>query len=90
MKIKKGFSLRQIGGEHVIVPEGIEVIDFNKLISLNDSAMYLWKALQDKSFSVDEATRLLTDKYEVDEATAHDDADELLKKWTKAGLILNE
>jgi hypothetical protein len=88
MKIRKGFALRQIGGDNVIVPEGIEVIDFNKLISLNDSAMYLWKALQDREFSVEDAAKLLTDKYEVDAATAHSDADELLKQWIKAEIVI--
>ena len=38
MKIKKGFELRDICGEKVIIASGIENIDFNKMISLNESA----------------------------------------------------
>ena len=42
MRIKKGFELRDVCGEHIIVAYGIENIDFNKVISLNESATYLW------------------------------------------------
>lgn len=45
MKLTKGFQLRKVGGESVVVPEGVEVIDFNKLICLNSSAAYLWNEL---------------------------------------------
>ena len=35
MKIKKGFVLRDICGENIIVAEGKENIDFTKIISMN-------------------------------------------------------
>ena len=86
MKLRKGFALREIGTDHVVVPEGIEVIDFNKLISLNGSAKYLWEALQGRDFTIQEVARLLTDKYEVAEATALQDAEALIGKWKEIGL----
>ena len=87
MKLRKGFALREIGTDHVVVPEGIEVIDFNKLISLNGSAKYLWEALQDKDFTVDEVAALLTAKYEVADEIAKADAAKLVAKWQEIGLI---
>ena len=42
MKLKKGFVLREVCGEKVIVGEGIETVNFGKLISLNDTAAMLW------------------------------------------------
>ena len=36
MKTKQGFRLRQVCGENVIVGEGIENIDFSKIISMNE------------------------------------------------------
>ena len=53
MRIKKGFELRDVCGEHIIVAYGIENIDFNKVISLNESATYLWKNVVDKDFDVE-------------------------------------
>lgn len=87
MKLRKGFALREICGERILVPEGIDVINFNKLISLNGSAKYLWEALQDKEFTVQDVAKLLTDKYEVEEATALSDAEKLINKWQEIGLI---
>ena len=87
MKLRKGFALREICGERIVVPEGIDVINFNKLISLNGSAKYLWEALQGKDFTVQDVAKLLTDKYEVEEATALSDAEKLINKWQEIGLI---
>ena len=88
MKAKKGFKLRQICGENIIVADGIENIDFSSIISMNESSAYLWQAIQDKEqFSTEELTTLLTEQYEVDEATALADSQTLVDQWLKAGII---
>lgn len=50
MKTKKGFNLRQVCGENVIVAEGAENIDFSSIISMNESSAYLWNSIQGKEF----------------------------------------
>ena len=45
MRKKKGFELRDVCGEHVIMAYGMENIDFSKIISLNETAAFLWKAV---------------------------------------------
>ena len=87
MKIKKGFNLRNICGEYIIVAEGIENIDFSRIISLNESAAYLWKNIQGTDFDVESLTKLLLEEYEIDEATAHNDATQLITKWAEVGII---
>ena len=42
MRHKDGFKLRKMCGENIITGEGLENINFNKLISLNDTAAFLW------------------------------------------------
>ncbi len=86
MRIKKGFELRDVCGEHIIVAYGIENIDFNKVISLNESATYLWRNVVDKDFDVETMASLLQQEYEVDAETAKRDAQALLDEWTKVGL----
>ena len=49
MKQKEGFVLRTVCGEHVIVGEGLGTIDFGKLISLNETAAWLWKNFHGKN-----------------------------------------
>lgn len=87
MKIKKGFVVRTICGEHIVSGEGLEQIDFNKLVRLNETALYLWNAVENKDFSVDDLAKLLMAEYEVDEATAKADVEQLCKEWEKEGLI---
>lgn len=87
MRLREGFTLREICQEHVIVPEGLETIDFNKLISLNGSARYLWESLRGKDFRAEDVARLLTDRYDVDGEVASADADALIRAWQQVGLI---
>lgn len=86
MRIKKGFELRDVCGEHIIVAYGKENIDFNKVISLNESANYLWKNIVGKDFDAEMLASLLQQEYEVDAETAKRDAQALLDEWTKVGL----
>ncbi len=88
MKAKKGFKLRQICGENIIVADGIENIDFSSIISMNESSAYLWQAIQDKElFTIEELATLLTEQYKVEEATALEDCKTLLDQWVKAGIL---
>lgn len=87
MKKKKGFNLRNVCGENIIVAEGIENIDFSKIISMNETAAYLWSSVGDKPFDNDELTRLLTEEYEVDAETARKDIAAMTEQWLQAGII---
>lgn len=86
MKTKQGFRLRQVCGENVIVGEGIENIDFSKIISMNESAAYLWQKVAGTEFTTADLARLLCDEYEVDEATALRDAETVATQWKEAGI----
>ena len=87
MRIKDGFTLRSIVGQYVVIGEGISQVNFNKMITLNDSAAYLWQSVEGKDFSVEDLTRLLTDKYDVSEEKAAADAEVLAGKWIDAGIV---
>ena len=43
MRIKKGFVLREVCGERVIMGEGLGAINFGKLLALNETAAWLWE-----------------------------------------------
>lgn len=87
MKKKKGFTLRDVCGEKVVIAEGKENIDFSKIISMNDSSAYLWNSLGDAEFTADKLVELLTSEYNVDEKTAYDDVQALIIQWQKAGIV---
>ena len=87
MKIIDGFRLRKLGKEHIVVGEGLGQVNFNKMISLNASAAYLWESVEGKDFSVDDLVALLLDRYEVEEEVARRDAQALADAWMEAGVV---
>ncbi len=90
MKIKEGFVLRKIGNKDVVIGEGLDQINFNKIIALNSSAAKLWEALSDKDFTEEDAIDFLEKHYEIDHATAEKDAKEVVAKWVSLGLIAQD
>lgn len=87
MKTKKGFKLRTVCGENIVVAEGIANIDFSRIISMNESSAYLWNNVQGKEFDTDTLVKLILDEYDTDEATARRDIDQLIQKWIEAGIV---
>lgn len=87
MKIKEGFTLRTICGEHIVIGEGLAQVNFNKMLSLNGSAAYLWEQLKGKEFTEEDAVQLLTDKYDVTSERALEDVKKLLEEWKNQGVM---
>lgn len=87
MRIKNGFELRNVCGENIVISYGEQNIDFCKVISLNETAAYLWKGIGDNDFDVASLVGLLRKEYDVDEQTAHKDISAMLDEWEKIGLI---
>jgi hypothetical protein len=88
MKRKEGFVLRTVCGEKVIVGEGLGAIDFGKLVSLNDTAAWIWeKAGEMGDFDADTLAKAMTEVYDVDYEVAQADVETLLKQWKELGII---
>ena len=89
MKTVPGFTLRPLGKEFIITAESIKQINFNRMISLNESAAYLWKSVDDKDFTPEDLANLLCDRYEIDYATALQDSQAIAAKWKEAGIVVD-
>jgi hypothetical protein len=87
MRTKKGFRLRELGGDYILIGESSELVNFNNIISLNESAAYLWENVQGKDFDVDTLTQLLLDEYDVTEDVAREDAQATIDDWKEIGII---
>ncbi len=88
MKQKKGFTLRNVCGENVIVAEGIEVINFNKLLSLNESAAFLWQQASELGdFTSAQLADKLCEEYDVTPEQALADVEGMLAEWQKIGVV---
>lgn len=86
MKTAEGFILRSLAKEYIITAENIQNVNFNKLISLNESAAYLWQSVQGKEFDADTLADLLVERYDVDRETALRDSEAIIVKWKEAGI----
>lgn len=86
MKIKEGFVLRSIRDDHVVVGEGLAQINFNKMLSLNESAAWLWEQVQGKEFTPATLADLLVERYEVTWEQALADAKKLVQSWINEGV----
>jgi hypothetical protein len=86
MRLKNGFVLREMCGEHIVSGEGIEHINFNKLISLNSTAAFLWKEAEGRDFTAETLAELLIDRYGIDKELAMKDSENLINAWIEAGI----
>ena len=89
MKIVEGFRLRPLGKEFIVTPESVAQINFNKMISLNESAAYLWQSVNGKEFTADTLADLLVERYEIDRETALRDSEAIMVKWKEAGIAID-
>lgn len=87
MKLKSGFVLRKIAGENVIIPVGLDTINFNRLITLNESAVWLWENLQDKTFDENIIANMLVEHYGIYQELAKKDACKICKSWREIGVL---
>ena len=88
MKQKEGFILRTVCGENVIVGEGLGTIDFGKLISLNETAAWLWeKASEMGEFSIEGLADALFEEFEVTKEQALQDVKDIVAKWEETGIL---
>ncbi len=89
MKKKKGFDLRTIGKENVLMADGTNV-DFTHVIHMNETAAYIWKNIKEEvDYSMDELTTLLQKEYEVSTKQALSDIAKLVEDWKKIGIVQN-
>jgi len=86
MRTKKGFRLRTLGKDNILTAEGLEVVDFNRMIGLNSSAAFLWKKVEGTEFTVEKLAELLIEEYGISEELARKDAETLSKDWLEAGV----
>lgn len=81
MKLKDGFVLQDVAGETVVLPAGNE-LDMNMMITLNDSARFLWELLE-KEITKEELVEALLSEYGIDRGTAQRCVDDFTNELAK-------
>ncbi len=87
MRIVDGFKLRSVVGEMIVSGEGVNQINFNKLITLNSSAAFLWGKVEGIEFNVEQLAKFLVEEYEIEMELALKDATTLVERWIEVGIV---
>ena len=86
MKIKEGFILRNAAGSYVVVPIGEATLDFNGMMSLNETGAFLFGKLiegTDKEQLIED----LMSEYAVDKELAAKDVEDFIQKVEREDLF---
>ena len=87
MRIKQEYKVHEIAGESVVIMQGRQGADLTQIITLNDSALMLWNALQGKDFEACDAAQVLMQSYDVAEDVALRDATLWVERLKECGLV---
>ena len=87
MKIKQQYKVREMAGEHVVIMQGSYGADMTRIISLNESALYLWNELIGKEFTLEDVANLLVEYYGIDDAVAERDALQWVERLEECALV---
>ena len=88
MKQKEGFVLREICGDKAVVAEGLHVVDFRKMGTMNDTAVWLWEKCSELGdFTAEQLAEAICQEYQVEPSKALADVNRILATWSDLGLI---
>ena len=90
MKINPIYKVRKVAGENIILLQGKTSEDLTRVVAFNDSALLMWNELRGKEFTLDDAVKVLTDNYEVEESVARADAQKWIDNIKENNLLLDE
>ena len=88
MKTNKLYMYREIAGEALLVPVGEATKKFNGMISLPETAAFIWKRI-DTAGSVQDIVKELVAEYEVDETTATQDVLDFLHDCVNREMVFD-
>lgn len=86
MKKLEEFIMRSIAGENILVPVGATTQKFNGMISLSETAAFIWENME-KCETVEDMVDLVLEEFEVDRETAIMDTQEFINELKVNGFI---
>ncbi len=87
MKVSEDFMMREIAGEHILVPVGAAAAKFNGLITMNEVGKYIVEQLAEEH-TVQELVDKITAEYDVTAQNALTDAEAFLDQLREVGALV--
>lgn len=85
MKIKKGFEIKSVEGIHIVVPTA-DNVSMAGVITLNDTALYVWNLLLN-DVTRDQIIDKMASDYDAPREVIEKDVDELLESFKQNDLL---
>lgn len=86
MEIKKEVILRSVAGEHMLIPVGETVFEYNGIFMITESGKFLWNNIVNGA-DEKELIGLLKKEYGIDYDTASADVNEFIEMLKAFGIV---
>lgn len=86
MILKKGFEIRSLAGRNIVVPASGN-IDFTNVLSLNETASFIWKLMEKGAFTTSSIAGEVAKAFDVAEEQARQDVDEFIVRLRSLGML---
>lgn len=87
MKIKEGYILKEVAGNFIVVAVGEAALDFNGVITLNETGAFLWDKMG-SDITEQGLVDIMMSEYDIDENTAKTDVLAFTQKLKEAELLV--
>lgn len=86
MKIKEGFVIRKVMGNHVVIATGAQSKNFHGMVKLNDTAAEIWGYIAE-NLDTDAIFDKMIEKYDVDASILRADIEKTLETLVAQGFV---
>lgn len=86
MRIREGFEHKRIAGEDIIVPIGKRCMDFDGMLTLNETAVFIWDRLE-QGMDAETIADAILKEYDTDRETAYSCVVAFIEKLRRIGCI---
>ena len=87
MKKTRGYRIRKLEDEYVVLPFGKKAEEVNEVISLSETAGFMYLHAEEAD-SVDELAELVSREYGVDKTVVYEDVVSVVRILKEKGLLL--
>lgn len=87
LRIRDGFKLVNLQGQNTVVSDNDNSAGFNSTIVLTDTAVFLWKMLENGSPTKTEMLNALLENFDISTVLALGDIDVFLRTMKENGII---
>lgn len=88
MRISDKYKVREMAGQHLVIIQGRNGEDMTKIISLNESSLFLWNSMYGRDFGLEDVSAALMEKYGISRDIALRDAGAWCDKLKECRLLV--